>query len=247
MKLTSFALMVIAALLGSAVSAETYYVDGTNGNDEWDGLSEIYLGDQHGPNRTIRRRIEGYCNFGDTVIVADGTYFIDGDWISNLDSSLMTLRSANGPDNCVINTFLTIIFSRRSEDFEPKAVLDGFTIQGVSVVDRLIWFRDDSNAIIRNCVFERCNNIQRVVYCKNQSQPSIVNCIFKDNFSNEYDCAAIVCYGESQPNISGCMIEGQVPTMTSDQVSSGVLCSHQSFVNITDCLEHIKKRCSRTI
>jgi uncharacterized lipoprotein YddW (UPF0748 family) len=50
----------------------TYYVDASDGNDAWDGLSGVYLGDNHGPWRTIFKVNASSCFPGDSVLFQRG-------------------------------------------------------------------------------------------------------------------------------------------------------------------------------
>ena len=53
-----------------------YYVNGTTGNDSWNGTSETYTGGTTGPWKTLHRATQGGTEFGPGVVinVAPGTY-----------------------------------------------------------------------------------------------------------------------------------------------------------------------------
>ena len=54
MKLITFFFVLFICILSVPGWSQTYYVDGTNGNDLWDGLSPVYLGSSQGPKQTLR-------------------------------------------------------------------------------------------------------------------------------------------------------------------------------------------------
>jgi hypothetical protein len=71
-------------------------------------------------------------NDGDTIIVADGTYTGDGNRDIDFLGKAITLRSENGPGNCIIDCNGTNTEPHRGFYFhhgeDANSVLDGFTI-----------------------------------------------------------------------------------------------------------------------
>ncbi len=57
----------------SAVSGDVIYVNGSGGNDSWDGLSATWTSGTNGPKLTIKSATRA-VNGGGTVNIADGTY-----------------------------------------------------------------------------------------------------------------------------------------------------------------------------
>ena len=84
-----------------------------------------------GDYRTIQTAINAAVN-GDEVIVADGVYTGDGNRDINFAGKLITVRSENGPDNCIIDCEGTELENHRGFYFDggetADAVVDGFTI-----------------------------------------------------------------------------------------------------------------------
>jgi hypothetical protein len=89
-------------LLALPAAAETYYVDGVNGNDEWDGLCETWDGGTCGPKKTIKAGM-GVADDGDEVIIADATYSGSNNTNLSYAGKAITLRSAHGPENCIVD------------------------------------------------------------------------------------------------------------------------------------------------
>ena len=116
----------------SAISAyaTTYYVNGTTGNDSYDGLAAEWDG-VHGPKKTIQAGINASSDT-DTVIVADGIYRRSGNRDLDFAGRAITLRSENGADVTIIDCQGTASEPHRGFFFHgdegPDSVLDGFTI-----------------------------------------------------------------------------------------------------------------------
>ena len=78
----------------------TYYVNGSCGNNAWTGTSSVCAA-PNGPKATIQAGIIASSN-GDVVFVAAGVYTGVGNKNLSYNGRLITVRSANGPDNCII-------------------------------------------------------------------------------------------------------------------------------------------------
>lgn len=121
------ALGLACCLVPAAHAQQTIYVNGTTGNDTWNGLCAVWDGGTCGPKATIQAGIDTAID-GDTVLVADGTYTGDGNKNLDFTSKLITLCSEHGPVNCIIDCE----GSGRGFSFDDgetsTSVLDGFTI-----------------------------------------------------------------------------------------------------------------------
>ena len=160
---------------------------------------------------------------GDTVLVADGLYTGDG----NRDVSFMgkdiTVRSVNGPKNCIIDCEGTIEEPHRGFVFESEetnlAVLDGFTItNGTTLVGAVadpfngggVLCTNGSWPTISNCVFENnsCACWGGAVYGGWFSNGTIrlINCTMKGNYSGD-DGGAVFSVGASI-DLESCLFVG---------------------------------------
>lgn len=101
---------------------------------------------------------------GDTILVADGTH--KGVGFRNLDfnGKALTVKSENGPQNCIIDAFGTVETCYRTFYFHsgegPDSVIEGLTITG-------------------GCEWPGAG-----IYCENNSNPTIRGNIIRDNHAH---------------------------------------------------------------
>jgi hypothetical protein len=128
-----FASLAAALVVTAATArADLIYVNGTTGNDAWNGLCEEWDGGTCGPKKTIQAGIDVASN-GDTVIVADGTYVGANNTNVIFNGKAITLRSKNGPADCIVDLQNTSVPAFRLISGEgPNTVLDGFTVMKCS-------------------------------------------------------------------------------------------------------------------
>ncbi|MFC1737814.1 hypothetical protein ACFL1G_02050 [Planctomycetota bacterium] len=135
---------------------------------------------------TIQEAVDA-AGRGDTVIVADGVYTGEGN-TDILISKSITVRSENGPNNCIIdcnNVGRGFEVYSHDCDFEyPGPNIEGFTIT-------------DGNSSRGGGVLVDCSE-------QDYTCPTITNCIVTNNFSHQQG-VGISCIGGS-PVISDCLI-----------------------------------------
>jgi hypothetical protein len=159
--------------------------------------ARIITVDDDGPAdfNTIQAAIDD-SNDADTVLVADGTYWGPGNRGIDFLGKAITVRSENGPKNCIVDCWWQdrgFIF-QSGED--PNSVLDGFTItRGESEVGYGGGIRlTISGPTIMNCVIT--NNIAPIVsgfpgsfatsgggIYSELGSPLIINCVISDNIA----------------------------------------------------------------
>lgn len=132
---------------------------------------------------TIQSAINAAVN-GDTVVVADGVYTGDGNRDIDFLGKAITVKSENGPENCVIDCNGTETEPHRAFCLDTNSKIIGFTIiKGDAEEGGAIYCEHESPMVI-NCVL-RNNSAQReggAIYCCN-SNPTIINCVISDNLS----------------------------------------------------------------
>ncbi|MCX5634073.1 MAG: S8 family serine peptidase, partial [Phycisphaerae bacterium] len=143
---------------------------------------------------------------GDEIIVADGNYTPPNADGFDFGGKLITLKSQNGPQNCIINCNNTgrAFYFHNGET--PAASVEGFTIKnGNAYYGGAIECEIASSPTINNCIIT--NNIAvygGAIDCF-YSSPVIKNCIIADNTA-DLDGGAIECGSESSPVINNCLI-----------------------------------------
>ena len=101
MRTWTAAFVAVAVTAAIPAGADTFYVNGSCGNDGWSGTSSDCSAPD-GPKLTIQAGIDASVN-GDAVIVADGTYMGVGNKNLDYGGRLITLQSENGAATCIID------------------------------------------------------------------------------------------------------------------------------------------------
>jgi len=172
------ACLIIVFLLGilcTAAAGRTIYVDNVGSADF----------------STIQAAIN-YANDGDTIVVADGTYTGDGNRDIDFLGKAITLRSKNGPENCIIDCNGTEAEPHRGFLFyngeDSNSILDGFTI------------RNGYDPVSGGGIL--CSSVRGLV------SPTIQNCIITNNRARD-DGGGIMC-SVASPIIRNCIITKNV-------------------------------------
>jgi parallel beta-helix repeat protein len=129
-----------------------YFVNDETGDDAWNGLYAIYLGDDNGPKKTIQDAINETV-LADTVVVAPGTYRGPGNRDLNYSGKDITVLSKEGAEKTIIDAE----YAGRGFDFfhfeTHMAVLMGFTVaNGNALEGACIKCHTDSNPTIIDCI-----------------------------------------------------------------------------------------------
>ncbi len=147
--------LVLSASLTPICGATVYYVNTATGDDSWDGLCAVWDGDTCGPKATIQAAIDE-TNGNDEIVIADGVYTGAGNKDLHVDGKALIVRSANGPDNCIIDCEGTGRGFWFLDNDPAETTVDGLTITGGA---------EDYGAGIR-CYF---------------AHPTIQNCVITGN------------------------------------------------------------------
>ena len=186
------AIVAFIIFLTATANATIYYVD-PNGNDNNSGTEPNY------PFATIQKGVDSTIN-GDTVLVADGRYTGTGNRNIEFYGKAITVRSENGPENCIIDCEGTPGYqsgnykgSRLGFYFgsgeDNDSVVDGFTITK----------GHGKNVNLAGPGYFAGGAIK----CKNSS-PTIKKCIIENNYP--YDSGGGISAGGGNPIIDNCVI-----------------------------------------
>jgi hypothetical protein len=160
-----------------------------------------------------------YSDNGDTILVADGTYRGNGNRDIDFKGKAITVRSENGPANCIIDCQGSDSEQHMGFYFHgaegPDSVLDGFTITGGyheqagAILCTYVHIKDPrpSNPTIINCVITNNRGTYAgAIRCNSHCEPVISNCVISDNTGGY--TGGISYADESRPVLSNCIIRG---------------------------------------
>jgi len=197
-------------------------------------VSAANAGTLHVPSEypTIQAAMTAAQN-GDTVLVADGTYTGPGNNNLSFYGKAFTVRSENGPENCIIDCGgnATGFFF----DFvPPETVLDGFTItNGGGYPGGGIYMYYDGNPTILNCIITGNTsgfNGGGGILCEG-AFPTIINCTITGNTAISVGGGGIYCM-MSSPTIRNCTITGN----TTDGLGGGIYSAEGSNPTISNSI-----------
>jgi hypothetical protein len=170
---------------------------------------------------------------GEKVIVADGIYTGEGNRDIEFLGKAITVRSANGYENCVIDCELEGWAFRLIDREGLDSVIEGFsitngngsmgsaircdfssvTVRSCKFFGNTYSFRyagcigccDGYELVVSDCVF--VNNNGHGIYCGYGCDAKITNCIFLNN-SSRGNTGALSCGSDSNVDVEGCIFVG---------------------------------------
>ena len=183
------------------------------------------------------------ANDGDTVLVKDGTYTGAGNRDIDFLGKAITVRSENGPENCIIdcNGAMDELQLHRGfvfhSDEDANSILDGLTITNGYMPDNLgggiaCWM---SSPTIKNCIivgnstYSKSGGDGGGIYCGRDASPIITNCTISGNSAAGLG-GGISCKRNTSPVITNCTISGN----SADHEGGGISCC-ESSPKITNC------------
>ena len=124
---------------------------------------------------------------GTTVWVDDGTYTGHGNRDIDFKARPITVKSSNGPANCIIDSNGTQLQNHRAFYFKSaeneSSVLEGFTITNGYARDGAAIYCQNSRPTIKNCIIT-ANTANRNGGAIYGCSGSIINCTIADNLAD---------------------------------------------------------------
>ncbi|HUW20042.1 MAG TPA: S8 family serine peptidase [Sedimentisphaerales bacterium] len=144
------------------------------------------------------------------VIVADGTYTGPGNRDIDLKGKAITVRSENGPANCIIDCQGTETqqhrgFYCRSRE-SALSVVEGFTITGGHTYFGGGMANYSACPKVAHCIFAGNTAYAGGGMENVDASPTIINCTFSGNYASFG--GGIDNYGTSSPNVTNCILWG---------------------------------------
>ncbi len=140
---------------------------------------------------------------GDVVIVADGTY--TGEFNKDIDFGglAITVRSENGPENCIIDCEGDGRGFQFRFNETPESILRGFTVtNGTGSPGSAIWCKSGSSPTIDGCIFIANSKSGGNIVLWLAGDSLVTRCSFARNSGT-----SVFCVGGS-PTIESCTIFG---------------------------------------
>jgi len=216
-KCTAFSIFLLLLTAPAITTARTIYVDDDNPAD----FNNI----QAAINNT---------NNGDTIIVADGTYYEN----INFKGKNIVLRSTNPNDpNIVATTIIDGFQSGSVVTFEncedANCVLNGFTITNGNASNGGGIYCRGGSPTITNCNFNRNWAVNGAGIYNQESNPTITNCSFNENEARcgNWGFGGGVYNYQSNPIIERCIM-----TNNYAEWGGGIACNENSSPTIKNCM-----------
>ena len=154
---------------------------------------------------------------GDTIVVADSTYKGIGNRDIDFKGKAITVRSENGPGNCIIDCNGTAQDNHRGFYFhsgeDADSILDGFTIKNgyyydgaLAIGGGIFCLNESTEPTIRNCIVTDNEASHGGGIGCYRGDPRIMNCVIMKNSAGSHYGGGFYLWDSSLPNITGCTI-----------------------------------------
>ncbi|HIJ52972.1 MAG TPA: hypothetical protein HPP66_07420 [Planctomycetes bacterium] len=208
--------VLLVGMVCSIAVGRTVYVDN-------DGPADFH---------TIQAAIDD-SNDGDTIIAADGTYTGKGNRDIGFLGKTITVRSENGPENCIIDVkasqsdWHNAFYLHEGEN--KKSTIDGFTITGGYTYLGGGIQCNNSSPTIKNCIITKNTAGWGGGIMLEESNASVIHCIISNNVVWDGGGGIFNQY-YSTSTINSCTITGNKAAFI-----GGILC-YSSKASVKNCV-----------
>ena len=178
-----------------------------SGNDAWDGLAPVWDG-QHGPKATIQAAIdEASPHEHDEIVLANGIYTGIGNFDLNTKGKRLVVRSAGGPNSCVIDCMGLGQAFRFSEDEDSSTRLEGLTITGGLAEQGGAIHCMTADPVLDSCVIagNKALDDGGALYME-FSAATLANCVFTRNMAD--GSGGAMCTWFASPRLTNSLLVG---------------------------------------
>jgi len=206
------------------------FVDDDAPNDSGPGdpnVSDPLDGSAEHPFDTIQESINNAIT-GDTVIVMPGTYTGEGNRDIDFHGRIITVRSIDGPESCIIDCQNSGCGFYFHSGEGVNSVLEGFTITNGNADDGGGMYIYDSSPTINNCMFigNSAEDDGGGIYIWS-GDPNMINCIFSGNSAN---FGGGIYNSHSNPKVTNCIFSGN------SAYDGGGVYNYKSNSTLTNCI-----------
>jgi hypothetical protein len=181
---------------------------------------------------TIQAAIDD-SNDGDTIVAADGTYTGEGNRDIGFLGKTITVRSENGPENCIIDVNASQSDWHNAfylyEGENKRSTIDGFTITGGYTYQGGGIQCSNSSPTIKNCIITKNIAGWGGGIMLSESNTSVINCIISNNEVWDGGGGIFNRY-YSTSTINSCTITGNKAAFI-----GGILC-YRSKASVNNCM-----------
>jgi hypothetical protein len=190
--------------------------------------------ERHVPSQyaTIKAAMTAAVN-GDAVVIADGVYGGPGNTALFFGGKAITVRSANGPQGCIIHAAHAAVIFTCNAGEGPGSVIEGLTLREGNGTEGGAVRCSGASPTIRACVFEDgwAGYHSSGVGCATGSSPRIEDCVFSGGLAGVG--GAVHALTGSHPKLIGCTIRGHRTDLFG---AGGAGCDNTSSLTIDRCV-----------
>ncbi len=192
---STFLIVTILCAFSGLLFADTWYVDGQNGNDAWDGRFPYWVGGNQGPVQNLEPAVM-QANHHDIIVIMEGTYRGQYNTAQHIfyeiDQKRLTLRAPTGSGEVILQLYKPIDF-QQYPDPATGAIFSTIVFeqdpQNSQIDYEAIQINNQSAVYFSGCTFRNFTTNHYtipMIAVMNDAQPRFVDCAFMDNHGYDF-------------------------------------------------------------